>query len=171
VAASTGNIAVATKLVELGANVKAVDRVSGHTAIHIAAENGDSTMVELLAWNSLRAVNYPDQSGQTPLHAAALSGAVEVALALLEAGGRCNKVDNSGSTPQDYVGPGHTSLFNLLSAHQRLERAPTTSSRGYKDVAPEDDILPPDEEQYEDDLEVLDVDECIDAFAYGTFEF
>jgi len=171
IAAATGNLPVAEELLRFGANVKAVEHVSGHTALHTAAESGDTAMVELLAWSNLRAVNHPDRKGRTPLHAAALTGAIDVTLALLEAGARCNVMDHSGCSAQDVVGPGQADLFKLLSAHRQLERATSTGSAGYRDVAPAEDQRPPEDDHVVEDENVLDVDECIDAFAFGTFEF
>ena len=78
----------------------------------------------------------PDVEGYTPLHAAALAGAIEATLALLEAGAMVDKLDKAGRRPDACVPPGNPSLARLLSVdHRQMSR---TASTGYRDVAPGD---------------------------------
>jgi hypothetical protein len=69
VAVAKGNMAVVTELLRLGANVRATDVKTGCTPLHLAATAGDADMVQLLAWNSLRAVNQVrDAQSRTRTH-------------------------------------------------------------------------------------------------------
>ena len=96
-AAMQGDIAVVRKLIAQGANVN-VAQGDGMTALHWAAEHGDSVMATLLlrAHANVKAVtrigNY------TPLHIASKAGSAAVVRALLKAGSDPNVATTSGAT-------------------------------------------------------------------------
>ncbi|HMA23714.1 MAG TPA: ankyrin repeat domain-containing protein, partial [Gemmatimonadaceae bacterium] len=96
-AAMQGDVAVVRKLIAQGANVNAAQG-DGMTALHWAAEHGDSVMTTLLlrAHANVKAVtrigNY------TPLHIASKAGSGSVVRALLKAGSDPNVATTSGAT-------------------------------------------------------------------------
>ena len=85
-AAYKDDLAAATKLIRLGADVKALNRY-GLTPLELAAENGDAAMIELL----LKAGADPNGTvpgGATPLMTAARTGKVNAVRLLLAAGAK-----------------------------------------------------------------------------------
>jgi ankyrin repeat protein len=96
-AAMQGDVATVRRLITQGVNVNAAQG-DGMTALHWAAEHGDSVMANLLlrAHANVKAVtrigNY------TPLHIASKSGSGAVVRALLKAGSDPNVLTTSGAT-------------------------------------------------------------------------
>ncbi len=91
------NTAVASLLIEAGAEVEALDRW-GRTPLHWAAQFGRADVVDLL----LRAgagVDRQASDGATPLHWAAQEGHAGVVQRLLRAGASVDRQDGDGRTP------------------------------------------------------------------------
>jgi len=101
-AAMQGDVATVRRLITQGVNVNAAQG-DGMTALHWAAEHGDSVMANLLlrAHANVKAVtrigNY------TPLHIAGKSGSGAVVRALLKAGSDPNALTTSGATPLHFA--------------------------------------------------------------------
>lgn len=91
------NAAVASLLIEAGAEVEGLDRW-GRTPLHWAAQFGRADVVDLLLRAGAR-VDRPASDGATPLHWAAQEGHAGVAQLLLGAGAGVNRQDGDGRTP------------------------------------------------------------------------
>ena len=78
--------------------INAVTGDGQKSALHLAAEMGNSRAIGLLA--ATRAdLNITDKNGDTPLHLAVRSGSLEAARALIEAGADLALANNEGDTP------------------------------------------------------------------------
>lgn len=86
-------------LIELGANVNAVNK-KGATVLHRACQYGGDEAVLMLIKVGAN-VHARDNAGYTPMHYACYSGApsVPVMEVLLRNGAKINCIDNSGNTP------------------------------------------------------------------------
>ena len=101
-----------------GAQVDAVDP-AGRTALYMAAEAGESMVVEWLLEHgaSIDLMNVYD--GRTALHAACAAGEGKCALQLLSAGASINMRDCSGRTPSEVAASaGHLHVVRLLFGAQ-----------------------------------------------------
>ena len=96
-AAMEGNAATVRKLIAQGVDVNAAQG-DGMTALHWAAEHGDSAMAALLlrAHANVKAVTRI--GGYTPLHIASRTGSGAIVRALLKAGADPNVATTSGAT-------------------------------------------------------------------------
>jgi len=72
--------------------------VSGKTAVHYCASGSNSQVLELLASHDQTALDTPDKSGHTPLHAAVIAGNVAVVESLLNLEVNINAQDNDRHT-------------------------------------------------------------------------
>jgi ankyrin repeat protein len=113
-AAMQGDVATVRKLIAEGVNVNAAQG-DGMTALHWAAERGDSVMTIMLlrAHANVKAVtrigNY------TPLHIASKSGSGAVVRALLKAGSDPNVATTSGATALHFAAAsGNVDAVNAL---------------------------------------------------------
>ena len=124
-AASAGNLEVATWLLEGGADVHAVNDCEagceqrGQTPLHDAQAFRDSEMSELLLAHGAR-VDAPSVNGRSPLHVAGDGSRLSGAFVLCRHGADPAQKDRSGKTPYD------------------LARSPA-SSRDPNRVRPEDE--------------------------------
>ena len=89
-----------TKLIENGANIEATAIDSMLTALHLAAENPNPNIVNILLKKGAN-TKAIDSSGETPLHKAAASkyGNTENIIALIKKGADVNTTNSSGETP------------------------------------------------------------------------
>ena len=113
-AAMKGDLARVRTLISQGASVNA-PQGDGMTALHWAAERGDSAMAELLIRShaDLRAVTRI--GGYTPLHIASKSGGAGVVKALLRAGSDVNALTTSGATALHFAaGAGNDATVSAL---------------------------------------------------------
>ena len=74
-------------MLDRGADTRVVQGIKRMSALHMAAEEGNSGCIRLLL-NTKADCNAINERGQTPLHLAALNQSVESVSALLEAGAR-----------------------------------------------------------------------------------
>src|SRR5437868_4520760 len=84
-AAMRGDIETVRKLIKQGANVSA-PQGDGMTALHWAAEHGDSVLANLLLGARANVRTTTRIGGYTPLHIASRSGSAAIVKALIEAG-------------------------------------------------------------------------------------
>ena len=81
----TRNMAELRRLIALGADPKTRARISGETALHVAAFEGDMDLVRTLIASGAD-VNAADEFGATPISRAALRGRAEIMEVLHAAG-------------------------------------------------------------------------------------
>jgi F-type H+-transporting ATPase subunit beta len=87
------------------------------TGLHNAILLNRPDMVDLLLAHN-GDVNISASNGQTPLHWAAIRGALEIAAGLIKGGANINAKDQSGRTPLHWAGlHGHEAITNLLLAN------------------------------------------------------
>ncbi|KAM4621868.1 ankyrin repeat domain-containing protein SOWAHA [Polymixia lowei] len=105
---------------------KKKDFMSGFTALHWAAKDGNSEMVHKIMDISKRRgtyvnVNSKTHGGYTPLHIAAIHGHAEVMVLLVQGyGAKVNVRDNDGKKPYHYLGKGvSVELKELLGGLQQ----------------------------------------------------
>ena len=96
-AAMKGDLAAVKKAVQQGADVN-VAQGDGMTALHWAADRGDSAMTELLLKAHANVNTITRDAGYTPLHLASRKGSAAVVRALLQAGADAKAVSGSGAT-------------------------------------------------------------------------
>jgi uncharacterized protein len=96
-AARFGHLDVARRLIDAGANLRAVARGSG-TPLACAADGGQPEMIRLLLAHGAEP-NVCNPDGHSPLMHAAAHGGAECAELLLAAGADVNARDCSGNTP------------------------------------------------------------------------
>jgi len=101
--ASSGDLESLSKVTPLSLLSKA--DVTGVTALHVAAANGQAAVIEWLVSDESRddEVNKVDEDARTPLHWAAWNGKSETARTLLEVGAIRDKVTRTGFTPLHYA--------------------------------------------------------------------
>ncbi|HVT38845.1 MAG TPA: ankyrin repeat domain-containing protein [Gemmatimonadaceae bacterium] len=113
-AAMKGDLTRVRTLISQGASVSA-PQGDGMTALHWAAERGDSAMAEVLvrAHADLRAVTRV--GGYTPLHVASKAGGAAVVKVLLRAGSDVNALTANGATPLHFAaGAGNEEAVSAL---------------------------------------------------------
>jgi len=96
-AAMQGDVATVRKLIAQGANVN-VAQGDGMTALHWAAEHGDSDMTTLLLRAHANVKATTRIGNYTPLHIASKAGSGAIVRALLKAGSDPNATTASGAT-------------------------------------------------------------------------
>ncbi|KAF3048998.1 hypothetical protein E8E11_010082 [Didymella keratinophila] len=100
VAAACGHFEIARILLEAGAQVNAVSKNKGETALHVAVKGGRHDIIDLLLEHRANLESMTKQSGATPLHyAATASGSLALVMKLLKAGARYDVKDTEGQTP------------------------------------------------------------------------
>jgi ankyrin repeat protein len=100
VAAACGHFEIARILLEAGAQVNAVSKDKGETALHIAVKSGRHDIIDLFLEHRANLELTTMQSAATPLHyAATASGSLALVMKLLKAGARYDVKDTEGQTP------------------------------------------------------------------------
>ncbi|KFQ37971.1 Ankyrin repeat and death domain-containing protein 1B, partial [Mesitornis unicolor] len=114
-ASEKGHVDMINNLITLKLFTSEKDKVKeGNTALHIAAKNGHSKVVEILLeqWEQINDVN---QNGETPFYLSVKGGHEKCAELLLEAGSYINVLThNSSSTLQIAIQNRHLSLVTFL---------------------------------------------------------
>ncbi len=119
IAANLHNLTIVEYLLKKGANVRFADRVTGRTALHYAAESGDTTICALLLHYGA-SIDTTELTGLTPLMRAAASGKCDAFLYLIHHGARVT------------VGQDRSNgLFVLASGGGNLEIVDTLLARGF----------------------------------------
>eukprot|EP00118_Oscarella_pearsei_P028525 m.2367 g.2367 ORF g.2367 m.2367 type:complete len:491 (+) comp8611_c0_seq2:42-1514(+) len=116
-----------TELCETGSPLSLADE-NGVTAMHIAASNGYSQVVESLLSHEA-AVDPRDEDGWTPLHAAACWGQYEVIELLAEYGADLDAVTGSDETPVMLASDQNITLLLHDLKTRQLERINRNKSR------------------------------------------
>ncbi|MCB9493033.1 MAG: ankyrin repeat domain-containing protein [Epsilonproteobacteria bacterium] len=88
-------------LVDVGLDPNVQDQ-RGFSALHYAAEKGDSSIIRLVHENN-GDLNLADKGKNTPLHLAVAKGKIEATRALIDAGADVNKTNLDGKTPLHVV--------------------------------------------------------------------
>jgi uncharacterized protein len=127
-AAEAGNLAKVTALLKDHPELVSSENNAnwGYTPLHMAAENGNKDMAELLMKNRAD-INARDRKGWTALHVAARNGRKDVAELLLANNAAVNARDNlatpfgmiGGNTPLHFAAlNGHKAIAELLLSHK-----------------------------------------------------
>ena len=116
-AAASGDLELATYLLERGAEVDVRSAIDASTPLHVAAHSGHIEIVRMLIAKGADVVARA-QGGSTPMHMAALGGHAEIVELLLSHGVAVNVTTNSTSTPLHLAArEGHAALVELLLRH------------------------------------------------------
>ncbi|KAF3037964.1 hypothetical protein E8E12_006381 [Didymella heteroderae] len=100
VAAACGHFEIAKILLEAGAQINAVSKDKGETALHVAVKGGRHDILGLLLEHRADVEAKTTHTGATPLHyAATASGSLALVMKLLKFGARYDVRDTQGQTP------------------------------------------------------------------------
>lgn len=109
-------------LLKQGADVNVVNNPSKHTPLHIASNENNAEVCELLLTNGAN-LEAQDRRGETPLHIAARYGRLESCIVLLKHGANKEARNEGGLTPLDNaVKDWHTEVSDLLSNKKKPMR-------------------------------------------------
>jgi diacylglycerol kinase (ATP) len=122
-AAAAGATDRLLQLLQIGADPLCSD-AHGRSCLHLAAENGWSSLTQVLLQQSYvrQLLNQPDcVTGRTPLHAASSAGRQSVCEMLLNAGADARKLDADGRTSVQLAHQsGHPALAAYLQCKHRI---------------------------------------------------
>jgi ankyrin repeat protein len=117
-AAMRRDVAAVRKLIAQGTNVN-VPQGDGMTALHWAAEQGNTEMAGLLLRAGAKVGAVTRIGGYTPLHIASKSGSAAIVKALLNAKSNANVVTTSGATALHFAAAaGSVDAVNALLDHK-----------------------------------------------------
>ncbi|XP_065815042.1 ankyrin repeat domain-containing protein SOWAHA [Labrus bergylta] len=115
------------------------DFISGFTALHWAAKDGNSEMIHKLLNISRKKgtyvnINSKTHGGYTPLHIAAIHGHTEVMVLLVQSyGANVNERDNDGKKALHYLGKGVSAEVRaLLGGRQQSKYKEKTEDEDYR---------------------------------------
>lgn len=114
-AAEAGDTEIARILLSIGADLETTDK-DGQTALHLAAENGRTELVDMLLSDYKPRMNVRDKISRVPIQEAAKWGHLEVVKILIEKGGvDLNVHDFYRQTPLIWAArSGHSEVVELL---------------------------------------------------------
>ena len=113
-AAMKGDLAMVRKLIAKGEHVNS-PQGDGMTALHWAADRGDSAMTEVLLRARADVKATTRIGAYTPLHIASRSGHAAVVKALLKAGSDANALSEAGASPLHFAaGAGNAEAVTAL---------------------------------------------------------
>uniref|UniRef100_A0A8C9ZU57 Ankyrin repeat domain 52a n=1 Tax=Sander lucioperca TaxID=283035 RepID=A0A8C9ZU57_SANLU len=131
VACYMGQEAVATELVNHGANVNQPNKC-GYTPLHLAAVSTNGALCLELLVNNGADVNQQSKEGKSPLHMAAIHGRFTRSQILIQNGGEIDCVDKYGNTPLHVAAKyGHELLISTL-----MTNGADTARRGINGMFP-----------------------------------
>uniref|UniRef100_A0AAQ5Y9R5 Citrate synthase n=1 Tax=Amphiprion ocellaris TaxID=80972 RepID=A0AAQ5Y9R5_AMPOC len=131
VACYMGQEAVATELVNHGANVNQPNKC-GYTPLHLAAVSTNGALCLELLVNNGADVNQQSKEGKSPLHMAAIHGRFTRSQILIQNGGEIDCVDKYGNTPLHVAAKyGHELLISTL-----MTNGADTARRGIHGMFP-----------------------------------
>uniref|UniRef100_A0A3B3CR20 Ankyrin repeat domain 52a n=1 Tax=Oryzias melastigma TaxID=30732 RepID=A0A3B3CR20_ORYME len=131
VACYMGQEAVATELVNHGANVNQPNKC-GYTPLHLAAVSTNGALCLELLVNNGADVNQQSKEGKSPLHMAAIHGRFTRSQILIQNGGDIDCVDKYGNTPLHVAAKyGHELLISTL-----MTNGADTARRGIHGMFP-----------------------------------
>ncbi len=141
--AAEGNHAdVAWALIQSGVHMEADSR--GQTAVHLAAWNGASEVIEVLT-RTIDVDNLKTETGYTPQHAAAWQGHAKVVGQLVLAGADPNAADSDGWTPLHKAAfRGHADVVKVLlekGANKDLKTAAGLTAISMADGSKKADVV------------------------------
>uniref|UniRef100_UPI0037E8A222 ankyrin repeat domain-containing protein SOWAHA n=1 Tax=Semicossyphus pulcher TaxID=241346 RepID=UPI0037E8A222 len=117
------------------------DFMSGFTALHWAAKDGNSEMIHKLVDISRKRgtyvnINSKAHGGYTPLHIAAIHGHTEVMALLVKSyGANVNERDNDGKKAVHYLGKGPSAEVRaLLGGQQQRKNREKTEDEDYREL-------------------------------------
>lgn len=120
-------------------NPDATPEAAGYTPtplLHVAARDGRSTVLEVLAGADRKNLDIRDVNGRNALHVAALEGQAASAHVLLQMGLDAKAVDEHGFTPTDLAyARGHDNIINIIRSSGVEFDAPENMDKLRADVA------------------------------------
>lgn len=102
-AAYLGHAEIVKRLLEAGADVKAVDPSMKATALHAAAYAGRTEAARLLIQHGIDIDKQGPRNGYTALHDAIWQNNIDTAKAIIEGGARLDLKSQDGETPLDFA--------------------------------------------------------------------
>lgn len=139
------NIPITKLLLRSGANLN-LRAEEGMSVIHLACQNGDLTMIQLLKEEFRASLNETDQNGASSLHYACVNGNAELVAYLLNNNVEI-RADKFGNSPlHDAALNGHIECARLLIAceidvnikdNKGMSASELAESNGFKDLAQE----------------------------------
>ena len=106
-------------LTNAGAKVEDVCNMAENVALFLAAESGETGMVQTLLREGVADIDCQDGKGNTPLHIATFYGHLDTVAALIDGAANCKTVNHDGDTPLHLAvmdRPSATDIISLLLA-------------------------------------------------------
>ncbi|KAM0436592.1 hypothetical protein ACHAPT_002300 [Fusarium lateritium] len=126
-AASAGHVDIAKLLMDEGAQKNANAPGTGSTALHFAASNSNTRLVQALLKRRVE-LNCVDWLGRTPLHEAASSNAADCLELLVDAGAAVNLTDDEGISALDMAATrNYERCVAILLATNAIVEVPSTT--------------------------------------------
>mmetsp|Transcript_9779 Transcript_9779/g.24902 ORF Transcript_9779/g.24902 Transcript_9779/m.24902 type:complete len:170 (+) Transcript_9779:310-819(+) len=116
-AAKEGQAATVKEVLSMGAHVNSVDK--GMTALHLAARNHHSGVVQILLQQRAD-INKRSIEGRCPLHIAAYEGVSEIVRQLVDAGAEVRAEDPDGYTPFQLASMKHNNFQSMEVILEKL---------------------------------------------------
>ncbi len=129
-AVENGDNEIVRLLLDKGAVIDKKEKNYGRTLLHIAANKGHTSAIDLL-FNMGADINSADNDGYTPLHLASVKGYADVVNYLVNNNARVNLKDSRNNTPLHYANIyGHQKAAGILSARGGKKNSDTEENFG-----------------------------------------